>query len=83
MNTAADTSPSAPVTPQYELMRTVARAGGGSSSSRSTFEGSAKAARKAQISELRRLNQPHALDCNSVIFDEPNGDQVRLEWIQK
>lgn len=83
MNTTAENTSSTPAAPQYELMRTVARAGGGSSSSRSTFEGNAKAARKAQINELKKLKQPHMLDCNSVIFNEPNGDQVRLEWIQK
>lgn len=57
MNTTAENTSSTPAAPQYELMRTVARAGGGSSSSRSTFEGNAKAARKAQINELKKLKQ--------------------------
>jgi hypothetical protein len=67
----------------YELLQTFAYAEGGSASHRSTFAGSAAQARKERIERLRKQGRAYMLDGNSVIFDERNGDQVRLEWVQK
>jgi hypothetical protein len=81
MNTITET-PAITATARYELVQTLAHAGGGSSSHRNTFAGRADAARKERIDRLRKQGRPFMLDGKSVIFDERNGDQVRLEWVQ-
>ncbi|MGX5718384.1 hypothetical protein [Arthrobacter sp. MAHUQ-56] len=79
MNTTAETSPA---TPRYELLQTFAYAEGGSNFHRSTFTGSAAEARKERIDRLKKQGRRHLLEGNAVTYEEPNGDQVRLEWVQ-
>lgn len=67
----------------YELLQTFAYVEGGSASHRSTFAGSAADARKSRIERLRKQGRPFMQDGKSVIYDERNGDQVRLQWVQQ
>lgn len=77
-----DTITETTTAPRYELMQTFAYAEGGSNFHRSEFTGSAADARKERIDRLKKQGRPHLLEGNAVIYDERNGDQVRLEWVQ-
>lgn len=84
MSTTAETPAATAELPRYELRQTFVHKDGYTDTARTTFYGTAAAARKERIDRLKAAGRAYRVDGETVAYDGVglNGYETRLEWVQ-